>query len=224
MRAKVHALRMGKWNDETARYFRFAQRFGWARSKPFVGIICGLPGSGKSTLARALGERLDVPVYNSDVIRKRISGTRGRRVVALNQDIYGRAITVKTYAAMAHAAEKQILGGNGVILDATFSRKMQRKEIARLAALHATPLIVIHCSTSAATTERRLRHRAARGTDISDARWEIYLAQKAVYEPIDEFTPESVLELDTDAPIEELVRICERFWRSRLPGQTAQKI
>jgi uncharacterized protein len=223
VRAKVHALRCGQWNDETARYLRIAERFAWARSKPFLIVICGLSGSGKSTLARALGNRVDVPVYNSDVIRKKISGTSGRRVVALNRDIYAPATTAKTYAAMARAAEDQILGGNGVILDATFSRKSQRNEIAHLAAVHQVPVLVIRCWTSEATTERRLRHRAAEGADVSDARWEIYVAQKTDYEPIDEFARENILELDTDAPIEDLVRRCESFLRSRLHEQRAKK-
>jgi hypothetical protein len=219
VRAKVHALRIGKWSDETARYFRFAQRFAWARSKPFVVLICGFSGSGKSALARALGERLDVPVYNSDLVRKEISGIKGRHLVALNEGIYAPATTAKTYAAMAYAAEKQIIRGNGVILDATFGARTQRQEIARLAALHRIPLAVIHCSASDAVIERRLRDRAAQGADISDARWEIYVAQKRAHERIDEFAAENVLELDTDAPIEELVQRCEEFLRLRLPAR-----
>jgi hypothetical protein len=75
---------------------------------------------------------------------------------------------------------------------------------------------LIHCSSDEVTTERRLRHRTAQGADVSDGRWEIYVAQKAVYEPLNEFPPEHVLELETDAPIEQLVRDCERFLRSRL--------
>ena len=223
VRAKVHALRLGKWNDETARYFRIAERFAWARSKPFVIVICGFSGTGKSLLARALAQRLDVPLYNSDVIRKKISGTMERRMVGLNQDIYAPSNTAKTYAAMADAAEKQIIRGNGAILDATFGRKVQRQKIARLAALNGTPLAVIHCFASDAVIERRLRERAAQGTDVSDARWEIYLAQKEAHEPIDELAPATVLELKTDAPVEDLVRRCESFLRSRLPGQRAEK-
>jgi len=136
--------------------------------------------------------------------------------VALNQGIYGPAMTDKTYARMARDAERQILLGRGAVLDGTFGRKRQGKKFARLAAKHKVPLLVIHCSTSEATTERRLHLRAAQGTDVSDGRWEIYLAQKAAYEPMDEFTPESVLELETDAPLEQLVRDCQAFLRSRL--------
>ena len=216
VRAKVHALRTGEWNDDAARYFNFAQRFTWARFKPFVVLICGFSGSGKSTLARALGERLGLAVINSDVERKLIAGKMGRHAVALNQGIYSPAMTDKTYARMARQAEKQILLGRGAILDATFGRKRQGEKIVRLAAKHKVPLLVIHCSTSEATTERRLRLRSAQGMDVSDGRWEIYLAQKATYEPMGEFTPESVLELETDAPLEHLVRDCEAFLRSRL--------
>ena len=216
VRAKVHALRVGRWNDEAARYFRFAQRFSWARFKPFLVMICGFSGSGKSTLAQALSERLDLPVYNSDVIRKNLSGMVGRRVVKLNEDIYGPATTKKTYARMAREAEKQILMSNGAILDATFGRKAHREQIARLAARLKIPLLTIHCWTTDGTAEKRLRLRAAQGMDVSDARWETYVAQKTAYEAMQEFRPETVLELDTDGPLEQLVGDCERFLRSRL--------
>ena len=216
VRAKVHALRIAKWNDEAARYFGFAQRFSWARFKPFLIMICGLSGSGKSTLARALGERLDLPVYNSDVVRKNRSRTVGRRVVKLNEDIYAPANTEKTYARMAREAEKQILAGRGAILDATFGRKSHREQVARLAAKHKIPLLIIHCWTSEATTEKRLHLREAQGMDVSDARWETYVAQKAAYEAMQDFRQENVLQLDTDRSLEHLVDDCEEFLRSRL--------
>jgi aminoglycoside phosphotransferase family enzyme/predicted kinase len=217
VRAKVHALRVGRWNDEAARYFRVAQRFTWARFKPFLVMICGFSGSGKSTLARALSERLDLPVYNSDVIRKKLSGIGGRRrVVKLNQDIYRPGITEKTYASLAREAEKQILMGNGAILDATFVRKSHRQRIAQLAAKHKISLLAIHCRISDDIAEKRLRLRAAQGMDVSDARWATYRAQKTAYEAMQEFRPGSVLELDTSAPLEELVCHCEKFLRSRV--------
>src|SRR5688572_2794949 len=217
VRAKVHALRSGRWNDETARYFHIAQRFAWGLSKSFLVLVCGLPGSGKSTLARALGERLHMPVHNSDIIRKKNFPTKGRRAVELNRGIYGPAVTAKTNEALARAAEREILAGNGSILDATFGRKSQRMRMARLATAYKVPFIVIHCSTSEAATALRLRLRVAQGTDASDAQWDTYVAHKAAYEPIDELTPECVLKLETDAPVDELVRRCERFLRLRLP-------
>jgi hypothetical protein len=134
----------------------------------------------------------------------------------LNEDIYSPSETEKTYAKIAGEAERQILVSRGAILDATFGRRSHREQIVRLAAKHKTPLLIIHCWTSERTAEKRLRFRAAQGMDVSDARWETYAAQKAAYETMEEFRPESVLELDTDGPLERLVGDCEGFLRSHL--------
>jgi aminoglycoside phosphotransferase family enzyme/predicted kinase len=216
VRAKVHVLRLGRWNDETARYFAFARRFTWENDKPFVVLIGGFSGSGKSTLARALSRRLGMPVSNSDVVRKALSGKAGRRAVPLHADIYSPAFTERTYAKMAREAEKQIVLGNGAIVDATFGRRAQRDKFVQLAAKRHVPLLIIHCTVDEATTESRLRLRAAQGTDVSDGRWEVYIAQKATHEPLHELSADQVLALDTDAPIEQLVDECEKFLRARL--------
>ena len=216
VRAKVHGLRARSWNEESARYFNFARRFIWAGLKPYVVIVCGYSGSGKSTLARALGERMGTAVINSDIVRKSLAAKAGRQAAPLNQGIYDAAMTERTYARMAHEAKKQMLIGGGAILDATFGRRAQREKIMRLAAKHQIPLLVIHCSASAATTERRLRLRAAEASDVSDAGWEVYMAQKSLYEPMDEIAPDRCLDLDTDAPLEKLVDDSEAFLRSRL--------
>jgi predicted kinase len=125
-------------------------------------------------------------------------------------------MTAKTYAKIAREAEKQILEGKGAILDATFGQKKHREMIVRLAEKHKVPLLLIHCSASEKVTEQRLDRRALDGTDLSDGRWEIYSAQKAAYQPIEEIPAESYLELNTDSPVEQLARVSERFLRSRL--------
>jgi uncharacterized protein len=216
VRAKVHALRLGQWNDEAARYFSFARRLTWEPLKPFLVLVCGLTGSGKSTLGRELARRLGLTVINSDVVRKQIAGNSGRQTVSLNQGIYSPTMTEKTYAAMTRAAKQQVLLKHGAILDATFIRRAQREKIARLAERYGIPLLVIHCSTPDAITQNRLRRRAAQGTDISDGRWDIYVAQKAAAEPPDEIATSRRLELDTDAPLEQLASHCEIFLRSSL--------
>lgn len=219
VRAKVHALRLRKWNDEAARYFNFALRFTWKRFQPFLVPVCGLTGSGKSTLARALSARLGTAVINSDEVRKRIAGKPGRHAAALNQGIYTEAMTEKTYQAMAREAEEHIKNGHGVIVDATFGRRSDRAGFIELAKKHKIPLLVLRCSTSDAATAQRLDRRAAEGKDISDGRWEIYVAQKAAYEPLDEIPARSRLELRTDAPVEKLVADAEAFLSSRLDSR-----
>ena len=219
VRAKVHALRSHQWSDEAARYFQFARRLTWAPMKPFLVMVCGLTGSGKSTLARVIAERLGLTVISSDVVRKRLAGRSGRYRALLNAGIYSATMTEKTYARMAREAENHLVNGKGAILDATFTRRTQREKIVYLADRHQTPLLVIHCAASAATTEQRLNRRAAEGTDISDGRWDIYLAQKSADEPLDEIPASDRLELNTESAPEELADACEKFLRLRL-GQS----
>jgi uncharacterized protein len=215
VRAKVHALRLGRWNDETARYFRFAARVIWEPMKPFIVLVCGSTGSGKSTISRELASRLDVPLINSDVVRKQIASKAGQQVVPFNEGIYSPSMTEKTYATMAYEAEQQVAKGQGVVLDATFSGRAQRQAIVELAKRYGAPVAVIHCAATDATIERRLKERAAAATDVSDGRWEIYLAQKAHSEPLADIPLSLRLELQTDAPLEELANACEKFLRSR---------
>jgi predicted kinase len=184
--------------------------------KPFVVLVCGLTGSGKSTVARELADRIGEPVINSDVVRKQMASKSGQQMGPLNEGIYSQAMTEKTYAKMISEAEKQLVEGRGVILDATFSRRGQRKPVFDLAKRYRAHVVIIHCSAPPATIEQRLKERAAAGTDISDGRWEIYLAQKAVAEPLDEIPLGQRLELNTDAPVEDLADRSEGFLRAKL--------
>lgn len=215
VRGKVEAMRAEPGDDPVSHYFRYARRLTWEPLKPFLVIVCGLTGSGKSTLARELGERLAMPVINSDSVRKAMAGSPGKNIVPFGMGIYSEAMTEKTYAGMAGEAEKQILAGNGAILDATFIRKAHREEILRLAAKYAVPFGVIHCFASDETAKKRLAQRAEEGKDISDGRWEIYEKQKGAYQPMEEMPAASCLELDTGTSVEQLARASEKFLRCR---------
>jgi hypothetical protein len=216
VRGKVEALRSTGPESKAPRYFRHALRLTWTPFKPFLLIVCGLTGSGKSTLARELGERLGMPVINSDVVRKAIAGSPGRQVVPLNRGIYSSKMTEKTYAKMAQEAENQMLEGEGAILDATFGQKTHREKIFRLAEKHRNPLVLIHCIASDEATKERLAQRQAEGKDVSDGRWEIYSKQKAAFETIDELPFKHCLKLNTDLPREQLARVSEAFLRQKL--------
>jgi predicted kinase len=216
VRGKVEALRSTGEDSNAPRYFRYALRFTWSSLKPFLVIVCGLTGSGKSTLARESGERIGMPVINSDTVRKAIAGKLGRQAVPFNEGIYSQNMTEKTYAKIAREAEKQILAGEGAIIDATFGQKAHREKIVRLAEKHRVPLVLIHCVASDETTEKRLAQREAEGKDVSDGRWEIYSKQKAAFEPINELPPANCLKLNTELPREQLARVTEKFLRAQV--------
>jgi uncharacterized protein len=78
------------------------------------------------------------------------------------------------------------------------------------------PLLSIHCFASETTIGSRLAQRAEKCKDISDGRWEIYVKQKPVQEPLTEFPSADCLELNTEAPLEQIALACEKFLRSRV--------
>jgi uncharacterized protein len=222
VRGKVYALRSDGKDGEGARYFRYAARLTWLPFQPFLILLCGLTGSGKTTLARELSQRLDLPVFSSDAIRKALTGRSGRETVPMNAEIYRQPMAEKTYGKILRDAEKQILCGRGAILDATFARRANREKVTRMAAKHHVPVFLVHCFATDATIKNRLARREAEGRDLSDGRWEIYVEQKAACEPPSETPVQNYLELNTVQPVEELAAICETFLRSRLDPREAQ--
>ncbi len=218
VRAKVYALRGHAGQSEAVRYLRYANRMAWQSLPPYLIIVCGLTGSGKSTLARELGERMGLAVVNSDVVRKKIAGKLGRQSHPFEAGIYSPTMTERTYAKMAREAERLLRQGRTTILDATFVRRSHRERIMKLAEKHGVPMVVIHCSASDSATETRLSRRLVENRDISDGRWEIFLEQKKIFEPLDEIPATSCFSLNTELPLDQLIRDCEKFLRGHVPA------
>jgi aminoglycoside phosphotransferase family enzyme/predicted kinase len=216
VRGKVYALRGQAGRSEAFRYFRYAHRMVWQSLPPHLIMVCGLTGSGKSTLARQLGERLGLTVINSDAVRKTIAGRLGRQNVPFEAGIYSPTMTERTYARMTRDADRLLQEGRAAILDATFLRKAHRQRIVKLADKHKVPLLVIHCAASESATEKRLSRRFAEGRDISDGRWEVFVEQKRIFEPLEDISPDSRLLVNTDAPLDQLTGDCEKFLRAQL--------
>jgi aminoglycoside phosphotransferase family enzyme/predicted kinase len=213
IRGKVEALRAGA-GAAAARYFTIAGRQTWSPYKPFVVVVCGLTGSGKSTLARELSERIGIDVINSDVVRKELTGKSGRGA-PFNQGIYSSEITEETYGKMFDETNRRLAHGQSAMLDATFAQRRYREKLLAIAARHHVKVSFLHCVASDGLTQTRLRERAMNENEVSDGRWEIYLEQKSIQEPLDECS-QVCLELSADRSIEDLRRLSERFLRDRL--------
>lgn len=199
------------------RHFALAYRYTWSYSPALV-VVCGLSGTGKSTVAIGLQSRTGFVHLSSDVIRKQLAGLppEARPAVEYAMDIYTPAYSARTYREMFNRAAAALAGGRGVILDATFQGREQRKTARQLARDAQVPILFVECTCGEDLIRQRLGERGARGTDASDATWNVYVEQRERYES---FTPREQrdhLRLDTAATPVDLVAIVERVLRRRV--------
>ena len=188
-------------------YFSLAERYAGLDQRPAIYVVCGLSGTGKSTLAAAIAEKTGCAVYNSDVVRKEvvagISAGESRKE-AFEQGIYSREMTERTYRAMNRLAGRELMRGNSVVCDATYSAKPFRADLVELAEAADADIRFIHCVCADETVKERLDARNKAGLSPSDGRWEIYLEQKKNFAPLDHLPEGMVKEVDTSGDMHDI--------------------
>lgn len=209
VRAKVNAIRFQQENAEegsateakaeAANYLSLATRF-IHPSRPFIALTYGLSGCGKTTYAQALLERTFALRIRSDVERKRLAGllpeARSRSV--LDQGIYQREMTEKTYRRLLELCEATVAAGWPVIVDATFLQEQQRAPFLALARSVDAPLVILEFTASTETLEQRIRRRDAEKSDATEATLEVLHEQQRRIEPLTTAERESSVRIDTE--------------------------
>lgn len=112
---------------------------------------------------------------------------------AYGEGIYTPDWTQRTYAEMLARAEKLLVLGESVILDASWTDVDHRQQAAETARQAAAGLVALRCETPTETSRERLR---TRGPGVSDADEEIAEAIAAREQPWPEATP-----IDTHGPL-----------------------
>ncbi len=188
--------------ERARRYFRLALRYAVAGSEPLVLVVMGRIASGKSTLARALGAELGWQVFSSDRVRKGLAGFPlfERCSDAARRRLYSHAMTWRTYDRLLAAALKEAQAGCGVILDATFARHEQRAALTARLARHHVAYRFIEAQAGDAALKRRLKARAAKTDEVSDARLEDFSTLTGLYGPPTELPAECCVKVCTGAP------------------------
>lgn len=193
VRAKVALMRAAQLSAEPAereraaalRYLDLARQFSVAG-----GAVCmithGFSGSGKTTLSQGLLEACGAIRVRADVQRKRLAGLDA---LAPSQSrvgggIYNEAMSHATYAQLLEAGRAVLESGWPVILDATYLQRAQRDAARRMAAACGAPLVVLDCVADATTLAERVRLRARRGGDASEADAQVLAAQMQSAQPL----------------------------------------
>ncbi|MEW6273479.1 MAG: AAA family ATPase [Thermodesulfobacteriota bacterium] len=189
-------------------HFALATRLAWGAAGPAIVCCTGLSGSGKTTLAVALARTTGFRHVSSDEVRKRRAGLdpHARAAADVGAALYRDEMRRATYRALAGEAEETLGHGRAVILDATFHRREEREPVRTLARRLRCPLVFLECVADEATIRERLRRRSERPAEaaagqpaLSDAGWEVYVAQRGRAEPLHDDEP--ALRVDTGGDV-----------------------
>jgi len=172
--------------------------------QPELFVFFGLIATGKSTVAQGWAERRGLCYHNSDVVRKELAGllpTASQRD-SVDQGIYTRKFSERTYAALLDRARQDILKGRGSVLDASYQNRKDRDAVLQLAQGLGVKISFILCVCPEEEMKRRMAQRALDPNAVSDGRWEIYLLQKERFEAPEELPAGTFFSVSTDMPVD----------------------
>ncbi|MBI2846490.1 MAG: AAA family ATPase [Chloroflexi bacterium] len=195
------------------KYFDLAYSYTFPEVKTLF-ITAGLIGTGKTTLGEGLARRMGLELISSDVVRKELAQRtpQEHRSEGFEEGIYSKEFSRYTYNEMFRRARGLLEKGESVILDASFQRQEDRKATIVLANETGADLKIIECVSTDYYVKERLGRRLEEGYSPSDGRWEIYLEQKKVFEPLTEVPDDAHIVLDTSGAKEEvLLRALEQL-------------
>lgn len=143
-----------------------------------VRLICvgGLSGSGKSSIARLvapqIGRAPGAVVLRSDATRKRLAGVG--LYDKLPQSAYTKEMSRRVYARLLSDAERALLNGHSVALDAVHASADERDQAANLAHKLKIPFTGLWLDVPLSVRQTRI---GGRKRDVSDATAEVAQAQ-----------------------------------------------
>jgi predicted kinase len=192
VRAKVEALqvdpaRLDSSNAPAAfkaafEYLELADQ--WAsRHRAGMIVMHGLSGSGKSTVAAQLVEALGAIQIRSDVIRKQLFDIAADASSGSDLDagIYRSDASAMTYRKLEEIAATIISAGYCVIVDATFLKGSQRRQMLEMEGAAPYVRIIIDCDAPEAVLRKRISERE---NDPSEANLQVLEQQIRNREPI----------------------------------------
>jgi aminoglycoside phosphotransferase family enzyme/predicted kinase len=159
--------RQGEIYDLARRHLAMAEQL-LHPSPPSLIAVGGFSGTGKSTLALGLAPHLGPPpgavVLRSDEIRKALCGVS--RLAPLGPEGYSPRVSERVYAALSERAAQVVRSGHSAIVDAVYSRQIDRTTIERVAAERSVPFVGLWLEAAESLLMARAEQRR---NDPSDA-------------------------------------------------------
>ena len=160
-----------KQRGQAMDWFRASMTF-FRPAKAHLVCIGGLSGTGKSTLAAAIAADIGAAPgalhVRSDIERKVLAGVA--ETERLSSEYYSREASFHVYEACLQRAEKALLAGHSVVLDAVFAREEERRAVEELAWHSGAEFSALWLEAPADLLKARV---AARRGDASDATPEV---------------------------------------------------
>ena len=215
VRAKVDTLQAVHCTDASARKDALAK----ARGKLLLSegllappeeracliLMYGLPGTGKSAVARQLATNANFTWLRSDVVRKELAGVAPleSRKAGPAAGIYSADWSARTYNELRQRASHVLRHGGRAIVDATFKNDAERLSFVHLAQTWHVPIRILACETIPQVARQRIEDR---GSDASDADWNVYQHAAKHWEPLTAATADIVDVIDTTASLADVVQ------------------
>ncbi|MDD4933926.1 MAG: ATP-binding protein, partial [Methylacidiphilaceae bacterium] len=154
-------------------------------SRPTALAVLGRVGAGKTTLAAGLARELGWAHLSSDSPRKELAGlpSGGRPSEEVRSWLYSPEFSEKTYDELLRRALDALRAGSGCVVDATFSRREERRKLQEVCSQAGAELVFLEAQADDAVRRDRLQAREKQPDAISDARAENLAFLDGRFEP-----------------------------------------
>ena len=209
VRAKVAALRAAQLDGAAAQRERLTLHHYLHEAldssqppRPVLMLTHGFSGSGKTVATQGLLEACGAIRFRADVERKRLFGMQAlqRGDAQLRSRLYSQQAAQAVQQRLRDLAAQALQSGYSVILDATFLAREARQQARALASSLKVGFAILHFEARPDTLRERVRQRAQRDDDASDADLAVLEAQLAQAEPLQDDESDAVVMLDAEPP------------------------
>jgi aminoglycoside phosphotransferase family enzyme/predicted kinase len=171
--------------------------------KPVLMLTHGFSGSGKTVATQGLLEACGAIRFRADVERKRLFGLDPlqRSDAAQLALLYSSQASRATHRRLRDRARLALQSGYSVILDATFLARAARDQARELAENLGLRFAILHFEARPETLRERVRQRALRSDDASDADLAVLDAQLSHAQPLQDEEREHVVVVDAEQPL-----------------------